>query len=80
MQMNTGTTVKDNIGHTNANDLRDPCTGVVEHRQEQVITPRGPGIAGLPQNGKHFLAGEKSEHGPLVTFHRHRQCAFNHMQ
>jgi hypothetical protein len=67
--MDAGGSVEDDIGDTNACDLRDPRPGVVQEREQEVIAPRYSALPGLAEDGEHLLVGEEVEHRLLEALH-----------
>src|SRR5437899_10320085 len=46
-KVNARAAIQNHVGYAYADDLRDPCPGVLEHGQQQMIALRSPGTTWL---------------------------------
>jgi hypothetical protein len=80
MQMDAGRGVEHDIADLYANHLRDPCPGVVEHGQQEMIALRSPGLTRLADHRQHLLARQEPEHRLLEPFQGHAQRLLDALQ
>jgi hypothetical protein len=60
--------------------ISEPCSGVVQHGQQQMVALRGPGVARLADHRQHLLARQEAEDRPLEALCRHAECSLDDVQ
>jgi tetratricopeptide (TPR) repeat protein len=55
MQMHASAGLEDNVGDANADDLGDPCPGVIQQREQEMVALGCPTCAGLPEDREHLF-------------------------
>ena len=66
VKVSTRCPIENHVGYSDADDLRDPCAGVVQQGQQEVVALRGPAVTGLADRRPSALASRRSTRQPAA--------------